>query len=166
MTMMSLVSLQVSSEEIGDIMAIADHWVWPSHTLPTTVGQFIQRIESEPALDFTMDYVATLCINEPKNCAFLLDILEQSENEVGKNEKVQNNKLYIERDKNLGSDIGHDIISTRIRKEPELKKILDIPRHILMLALIPLFPTMLLFTASGGVAFFATAGIEFLSRLV
>ena len=52
------------------------------------------------------------------------------------------------------------------RKEQEVKKIpfLGIPRHFLMLVLIPFFPVMLLFTTSGGLAFFVTAGIEFVAR--
>merc|ERR1712025_731135 len=157
-------SLNVSSLVLG-AMALSDHWVWPTQPLPTTVEDFIQRIvtqaEGGPALDFTMDYVATLCLNEPDNCGLLLDILEESENEI---QEEENNKLVFKSDVN--HDNGNDIINTRITKEPELKKILNIPRHIFMLALLPLFPTMLLFTASGGVAFFATAAIEFLSSLV
>ena len=39
-----------------------------------------------------------------------------------------------------------------------------LPRHVLILALLPLFPVMLLFTASGGAAFFVTTGVEWVLR--
>ena len=155
-------------------MALNDQCVWPAQPLPATVSGFMQRISSQAevgqALDFTMDYVAKLCINEPENCAFLLDTLvgrgeDMQDNMVVKGDDFHQNKVSLHSEAYTGP-VSNDYQLIDNRKEQEVKKIpfLGIPRHFLMLALIPFFPVMLLFTASGGLAFFVTAGIEFVAR--
>jgi hypothetical protein len=119
------------------------------------------------ALDFTMDYVAQLCLTEPGNCGLLLDILDGRMQDMqdkilgwgeGSEVSVHSDKHYNNIDVHVDNDIN--------RKEEDLKTItlFGFPRHTLMLALLPFFPVMLLFTVSGGLAFFVTAGIEFIAR--
>ena len=93
-------------------------------------------------LDFTMEYVDQLCEKEPESCAGMLDRLMETE------------------EKNDDSVLIHRKYISQV-KLPSLPRL---PRHILALALIPFFPAMLLFTVSGGLAFFATAGFELFSR--
>jgi hypothetical protein len=146
----------------------SDQFLWPAQPLPPTVGGFIEQMSSlaavGQALDFTMDYVAQLCLTEPGNCALLLDTLDGRMQDMqdkilglGEGSEVS---VYSDEHYNNNSDHVNNDIN---RKEEDL---LGLPRHTLMLALLPFFPVMLLFTASGGLAFFVTAGIEFIARLV
>jgi hypothetical protein len=150
----------------------SDQFVWPGQPLPHTVGSFIHQMaelaELGETLDFTMDYVAQLCQTEPENCAWLLDTLV---GRGGGQEGSYSNKLSEQHEvysdiTNENDNYNHKVINKI--KEDGLKtmSLLGPPRHILMLVLIPFFPVMLLFTASGGLAFFVTAGIEFIARLV
>ena len=124
------------------------------------------------ALDFTMDYVAQLCFTEPENCALLLDTLDgrmedMQDKMLGWGEEgIQDSEVSVNNDKQNSKNYEHVFNDIHTRKGEDLKKIplIGLPRHILMLALLPLFPVMLLFTASGGLAFFVTAGIEFIAR--
>ena len=146
-----------------------DQWIWAGPPLPTTVSGFIQQKtrlgQLGQTLDFTMDYVARLCETEPENCAWLLEsLMETDDDHLSENHNLSfQNEVYSDIIKD-NNDQNYELID-RI-KESDLKTFLGLPRHTLMLALIPFFPAMLLFTASGGLAFFVTAGIEFLSRLV
>ena len=155
----------------------SDQFLWPAQPLPPTVGGFIEQMSSlaevGQALDFTMDYVAQLCLTEPGNCALLLDTLDgRMEDMQGKilgwgEEGMNDSEVSVHSDKHYTNNGGH-VDNDINRKEEDLKTIplLGFPRHILMLALLPFFPVMLLFTASGGLAFFVTAGIEFIARQV
>jgi hypothetical protein len=153
----------------------SDQFLWPAQPLPPTVGGFIEQMSSlaevGQALDFTMDYVAQLCLTEPGNCAVLLDTLDGRMEDVQDKilrwgeDGIQDSEVSVHSDKHYNKNHGH--LDTDInRKEKDLKTtpLLGLPRHTLMLALLPFFPVMLLFTASGGLAFFVTAGIEFIAR--
>ena len=145
---------------------------------PPTVEGFFDETSSVAevgqALDFTMDYVAQLCLTEPGNCALLLDTLDgrmedMQDKILGWGEEgMKDSEVSVHSDKHYKNNYDHGINDINTRKEEDLKTIplLGLPRHTLMLAIIPFFPVMLLFTASGGLAFFVTAGIEFIARQV
>ena len=113
-----------------------------------TVGDFIQQMTGT-GFDFSMDDISQLCMVDPTNCMLLLNTLENGlmnyEEEGINDDHVTKSDFYIDKRKDL-------------LKMP--------PRHILLLVLLPFFPLMLLFTASGGISFFVTAAIEVVLRLV
>ena len=119
---------------------------------PATVAGFMSELSNlekmGKTLDFTMEFVGQLCEKEPENCAGMLDRLMEKEEQ-----NIRDNTNRVK------ENIDH-IPQTTVK----LPSLTGPPRHLLMLALIPFFPAMLLFTASGGLAFFATAGIELISR--
>ena len=130
----------------------------------------------ETGFDFTFEHIQYLCEIEPENCENLLETLSLT---ATKPVQVDNHEKKLTKtdpiDKNEVKN-GTTIISEK--EDSEYVTTVDtsyasdgltafgVPRHILILGLIPFFPVMLLFTASGGAAFFATTAIEFVLRFV
>ena len=87
----------------------------------------------------------------------------KTNHDIGKiNQSVQNETtgdIISEKDDN-----GYAALSNIDVPGDNQYNFLGLPRHILILGLIPFFPVMLLFTASGGAAFFVTTGVEFVMR--
>ena len=65
---------------------------------------------------------------------------------------------------NAKQDYSYEALSNIAGPGRNIFQLLGLPRHVLLLGFIPLFPLMLLFTASGGAAFFLTTGVEFILR--
>ena len=85
-------------------------------------------------LDFSMEYLQYLCLKDIGDCPLLLDSLDRDE-------RYQN-----------------------IDKTDDKKLFGLIPRYAYLVPLVPFFPIMFLFTGSGGLAFFITAGSEVFLR--
>ena len=87
----------------------------------------------------------------------------KNNNDIGKiNQSVENETtedIISEKDDNSYAALSHIA-----NLEDTQYNFLGLPRHILILGLLPFFPVMLLFTASGGAAFFVTTGLEFIMR--
>ena len=157
------------------------HQPYPDNATTSISNFFIENILREEKLgentgfDFTMEQIQYLCESEPKNCKRLLDSLSFSSSDVrndttslvdagtgnqsSKNENEIITDIIAEKD-----DYSYEALSNIPGPGDKIYKFLGLPRHILILALIPFFPVMLFFTASGGAAFFVTTGIEFLLR--
>ena len=143
---------------------------------------FVENILNEEkgggntGFDFTIEQIQYLCELEPGNCENLLDTLSLSaikqsisesyvktNHDIGKINKTVENETKKD---NISEkdDIGYEVLSKIDVPVDNQYSFLGLPRHILILGLIPFFPVMLLFTASGGAAFFVTTGIEFIMR--
>ena len=131
----------------------------------------------ETGFDFTFEHIQYLCEIEPENCENLLETLSltatkpvQVDNQEKKPAKTDpiDKKEVKNGTKNIISE-KEDIeyVTTVDTTYPsDGLTAFGVPRHILILGLIPFFPVMLLFTVSGGAAFFATTAIEFVLRFV
>ena len=129
--------------------------------------------------DFSLEQIQYLCELEPEHCEDLLDSLSLStaKQSISKNyddtdrDKVGIGEIDMEDDEIATADIisnkDHFSYQAYINLPGpgrNIFQLLGLPRHILILGLIPFFPAMLLFTASGGAAFFVTTGVEFVLR--
>ena len=134
------------------------------------------KADGNTGFDFTIEQIQYLCELEPENCKNLLEILSLSaikpsisesyvktNHDIGKiNQSVENQTtgdIISEKDDNSYAALSHIA-----GLEDTQYNFLGLPRHILILGLLPFFPVMLLFTASGGAAFFVTTGLEFVMR--
>merc|ERR1712179_234198 len=89
------------------------------------------------------------------------------ESVIGENYMIsENEKVYNPNKTNFGIitpkyDYSYEAISNIITPfGKNIFQLAGLPRHVLLLAFLPFFPIMLLFTASGGAAFFVTTGVE------
>jgi hypothetical protein len=140
---------------------------------------FVENIlnkDKADGFDFTIEQIQYLCELEPENYEKLLDTLSLSaikqslsnnyaktNHDISKiNQAVENETTghtISEKDDN-----GYAALSNIYVLRDNQYNFLVLPRHILIMGLIPFFPVMLLYTASGGAAFFVTTGREFLMR--
>ena len=138
---------------------------------------FVENILNEEkgggntGFDFTIEQIQYLYELEPANCENLLETLSLSaikpsisesyfktNHDIGKiNQSVENGTIEDTISEKDGH--GYGALSNIEVPGDNQYNFLGLPRHILILGLIPFFPVMLLFTASGGAAFFVTMGL-------
>ena len=143
-----------------------------------SANSLLKTFWKKTGFDFTIEQIQYLCELEPENCENLLDTLSLSaikpsisesyvktNHDIAKlNQSVENETIEDTISEKDGH--GYGALSNIDVPGDNQYNFLGLPRHILILGLIPFFPVMLLFTASGGAAFFVTTGLEFVMRWI
>jgi len=141
---------------------------YSSVIIPNTIDDFLATHQaillSGFESDFSIDFVELLCIQEPHKCGHLLDTLKERASFSDNFTTSKPDEKAFKLKNKSAIEVPHSSLSDRIDLNP--LPLIGLPRHALLLVFLPFFPVMLLFTASGGLAFFVTSIVEFFASLI